>query len=82
MYGMYFSFVVFCIAIYFGGGIIIIPFLYIHTCVIFNKCIQTLKKKFNCFNFVILILTSIRIFSILFIMSSHTLSINSQCNVK
>ena len=45
MYGMHFSFVVFCIAIYcnllWGGGLLL-PFLYIHTCVIFNKCIQTL----------------------------------------
>ena len=26
---------------------LLLPFLYIHTCVIFNKCVQTLKKNSN-----------------------------------
>ena len=38
MYGMYFLFVVFTKV----EGLLL-PFLYIHTCVIFNKCIQTLN---------------------------------------
>ena len=45
MYGMYFSFVVFVlhfIATYLGGGIIVT--ISLHTCVIFNKCIQTYAK--------------------------------------
>ena len=47
MHGMYFSYVVFCIAIYCNLlWLLLLPFLYIHTCVIFNKCIQTLKKTF------------------------------------
>ena len=28
---------------------LLLPFLYIHTCVIFNKCIQTLKKTQSLF---------------------------------
>ena len=46
MYGMYFC----CCFLYCNllqltmvEGLLL-PFLYIHTCVIFNKCIQTLKK--------------------------------------
>ena len=48
MYGMYVSFV--CCFLYCNllqltlvEGLLL-PFFYIHTCVIFNKCIQTLKK--------------------------------------
>ena len=48
MYGMYFLFVVFLycnlLQLTKVEGLLL-PFLYIHTCVIFNKCIQTLKKK-------------------------------------
>ena len=47
MYGMYFLFVVFLycnlLQLTKVEGLLL-PFLYIHTCVIFNKCIQTLKK--------------------------------------
>ena len=50
MYGMYFLFVVFlyCILLQLTKveGLLL-PFLYIHTCVIFNKCIQTLKNDNN-----------------------------------
>ena len=50
MYGMYFLFVVFLycnlLQLTKVEGLLL-PFLYIHTCVIFNKCIQTLKKKNN-----------------------------------
>ena len=46
MYGMYFLFVVFLycnlLQLTKVEGLLL-PFLYIHTCVIFNKCIQTLK---------------------------------------
>ena len=49
MYDMYFFVCCFVvlqyIATYFGGGIIIFLLFYIHTCVIFNKCIQTLTIK-------------------------------------
>ena len=49
MYGMYFLFVVFLycnlLQLTKVEGLLL-PFLYIHTCVIFNKCIQTLKKKY------------------------------------
>ena len=48
MYGMYFLFVVFLycnlLQLTFVEGLLL-PFLYIHTCVIFNKCIQTLKEN-------------------------------------
>ena len=47
MYGMYSLFVVFLycnlLQLTFVEGLLLL-FLYIHTCVIFNKCIQTLKK--------------------------------------
>ena len=48
MYGMYFSFVVFLccnlLQLTMVEGLLL-PFLYIHTCVIFNKCIETLKHN-------------------------------------
>ena len=48
MYGMYFLFVVFLycnlLQLTKVEGLLL-PFLYIYTCVIFNKCIQTLKKS-------------------------------------
>ena len=46
MYGMYFLFVVFLYCNLLQHTKVeglLLPFLYIHTCVIFNKCIQTLK---------------------------------------
>ena len=47
MYGMYFLFVVFLycnlLQLTKVEGLLL-PFLYIHTCVIFNKCNQTLKS--------------------------------------
>ena len=50
MYGMYFLLLIFvlqCIArINLVEGLLL-PFLYIYTCVIFNKCIQTLKKQYT-----------------------------------
>ena len=50
MYGMYFLFVVFLycnlLQLTKVEGLLL-PFLYIHTCVIFNKCIQTLKISCN-----------------------------------
>ena len=49
MYGMYFSFVVlYCnlLQLTLVEGLLL-PFIYIHTCVIFNKCIQTLKNVSN-----------------------------------
>ena len=50
MYGMYFLFVVFLYCNLLQHTKVeglLLPFLYIHTCVIFNKCIQTLKSKID-----------------------------------
>ena len=48
MYGMYFLFVVFLYCNLFQPTLVeglLLQFLYIHTRLIFNKCIQTLKTQ-------------------------------------